>query len=113
MFFVELNPVNPIALRISAISGSESASSSMLSFSLGLVSLDLEGAFDEEVPLVLVACSGEVSTVGRGGLDDGCLVKARGPVGGTRSLAGFEGGLRDRGALEWRVGVRVRVRVDV
>ena len=48
-----------------------------------------------------------------GCLDDGFLVKARGPVGGARSEAGFEGGLRDRGTLEDRGGVRVRVRAEV
>lgn len=65
------------------------------------------------MPLVLGAELGEESAVGRGGLDDGILVEPRGPVGGARSLAAFEGGLRDRGGLEDRGGVRVRIRVRV
>ncbi len=65
------------------------------------------------MPLVLVAGLGEESAVGRGGLDGGILVEARGPVGGARSVAGFEGGLRDRGGFEDGGGVRVRVRLEV
>lgn len=65
------------------------------------------------MPFILVAGLGEESAAGRGGLDGGGLVEARGPVGGARSLAGFEGGLRDRGGLEGRGGVRVRARVEV
>ena len=64
------------------------------------------------MPLVLEAGSGEESAVGRGGLDGGFLAEARGPVGGARSVAGFEGGLRDRSGLEGGGGVRVRVRVE-
>ena len=52
------------------------------------------------MPLILVAGLGEEAAVGRGGLDEAILVEARGPVGGARSPAGFEGGLRDRGGLE-------------
>ena len=66
------------------------------------------------MPLTLAAGLEEVSSAGGGGaLDGGFLVKARGPVGGARSLVGFEGGLRDRNGLEDRGGVRVRVRPDV
>lgn len=65
------------------------------------------------MPLILVADLGEESVAGRGGLDGAVLVEARGPVGGARSAASFEGGLRDRGGLEGRGGVRVRVRVEV
>lgn len=73
----------------------------------------MRGSDEEEVvPLVLALGLEEVSVAG-GGLDGGCLVEARGPVGGARSLAGFEGGLRDRGGLEDRGGVRVRVRAEV
>ena len=69
---------------------------------------------EEVVPLVLVRGLEAVSALlGGGGLDDGFLVEARGPVGGARSLAGFEGGLRDRGGLVDRGGVRVRVRAEV
>ena len=70
------------------------------------------GVSDEGVvPFTLVVGLEEVSVVVEGGLDGGFLVEARGPVGGARSLAGFEGGLRDRGGLEDGGGVRVRVRV--
>ena len=90
VFFVDVNPVNPIALRISAISGSESASTSMASFACAV-----RGSAEGLVPLTLAAGLEEVSAAGGGALDGGFLVKARGPVGGARSLVGFEGGLRD------------------
>lgn len=65
------------------------------------------------MPLVLAVGLEEVSAVGGAGLAGGFLVEARGPVGGARSPAGFEGGLRERGGLEDRGGVRVRVRAEV
>ena len=66
------------------------------------------------VPLTLAVGLEDVSVLLGGGLDDDALLaKARGPVGGARSEAGFEGGLRDRGFLVDRGGVRVRVRVEV
>lgn len=65
------------------------------------------------MPLVLVAGLGAESAGGRGGLDAGVLVEARGPVGGARSLKGLVGGLRDRCGLEDRGGVRVRAWVEV
>ena len=109
VFFVDLNPVKPIALRISAISGSESASTSMASFSCFAA-----GSVEEVVPLTLAVGLESLSVLLLGGcLDDEFLVKARGPVGGARSEAGLEGGLRDRGTLEDRGGVRVRVRAEV
>ena len=72
------------------------------------------GSVEEVVPLTLAVCLEDVSVLLlRGGLADGFLVKARGPVGGARSEADFGGGLRDRGSLEDRGGVRVRVRAEV
>lgn len=72
------------------------------------------GSVDEVAPLTLAVGLEDVSVLLRGGLDDdGFLVKARGPVGGARSEADFEGGLRDRGSLVDRGGVRVRVRAEV
>ena len=65
------------------------------------------------MPLGFEEGLGNESAAGRGGLDAGGLVVARGPVGGARSLAGFEAGLRERAGLDERGGVRVRVRVEV
>ena len=73
------------------------------------------GSVEEVAPLGLEVGLEAVSALGGagGGLEDGFLVEARGPVGGARSVTGFEGGLRDRGRLVDRGGVRVRVRVEV
>lgn len=105
VFFVDLNPVNPIAFRISATSGSESSSTSMAS-----LSCTLEGSLELTAPFVLGGLGVE-SAVGRGGLA-GAVLEERGPVGGARLVLSFETGLRDRAGLIERGGVRVRARLE-
>jgi len=103
VFFVDLNPVNPIAFLIAAISGSESTSISFV---------EAFGSGVTEAPLVTF----EVPFAGgRGDLDDGGgMAEPRGPVGGAPgrglSAAGLWGGLRDRVRPDERGGVRMRVR---
>lgn len=95
VFFVDLNPVKPIARRISAISGSESRSISSLE---GLGAVPLVGLEDG----------------GGEGEGRGAFCEERGPVGGAVGRGGcLGGGLMDLGGLEERGGVRVRVRVEV
>lgn len=107
VFFVDLNPVNPIALRISATSGSDSASRSIRSV--------FPGGFDCAVEAVVVVAPlasplglGEEGRAGGGAFEGGALAE-RGPVGGAR----LEGGLGDRGGLDGRGGERARGRVVV
>lgn len=107
VFLVDLNPVNPIASRISAISGSESKSTSMASFSLFL-----GGTVEEAVPLAWPLGFGDEVLAGGGAFEGGGLVE-RGPVGGARSVGVPGRGLRDEKSVGARGGVRVLVRVEV